>query len=84
MGYVLEFKKALNAKEVGEQYVVANIPVICPHCKGTRFYESNALLDDRAGSTLGIEAFGNCATTLTCTYCGQVMWYANSSVIEQI
>lgn len=84
MGFVLEFKKALNGQAAGEQYVVAGIPVICPHCKSTRFYEGDALLDDRAGSALGVEAFGNSATTLTCAYCGRVEWFTDYKVIEQV
>lgn len=84
MGFFSELKKAASDKPAGESYKVAGIQVTCPHCKGTRFFEQEALLDSRDMSILNIEWAGDSATTLICTRCGHVEWFADDKLIERI
>lgn len=83
MGFFSEFNKALRGEPSGDKYKVAGYPITCPTCKGSNFIEGDALLDDRASSYFGWEAFGAGATILTCTTCGRVEWYANYKLIEK-
>lgn len=83
MGFFSEFSKVLNGDDAGERYTVAGRPVTCPHCGGTRFFESAALLDGRASSLFGVEWAGGSAVTLTCATCGHVDWFANQKLVER-
>lgn len=84
MGFFSEFNKALKGEEGGDKYEVAGIAVSCPHCKGDHFLESEALLDGRGASIFGMEGFGAGATTLTCTKCGYVSWFADAKLVEKV
>lgn len=84
MGFFSDFKKTASDKPAGESYKVAGIQVTCPHCKGTRFFEQEALLDSRDMSILNIEWAGDSATTLICTRCGHVEWFADDKLVERI
>ena len=84
MGFFSEFKKASRGEEAGDEYLVADKRVVCPHCGGTHFYEGSALLDKRGSSMLGLEWLGGSATTLTCVRCGHVEWFANNGIVERL
>lgn len=84
MGFFSEFNKALNGEPAGNRFEIAEKELTCPHCGNRYFMEREALLDGRAMSFLNIEEFGSGATTLTCTNCGHVDWFANHKVIVKL
>lgn len=84
MGFFSEYKKAVAGEPAGDRYVVADKLVRCPHCGGDRFLRGSALLDGRGASLLGVEWLSGGATTLTCTACGHVDWFADDSAVERV
>jgi len=65
-------------KEANEPtaYAVAGKPVRCPHCGGSRFTASSALLNTRGLTAFGADWADPSASILICAECGRIEWYA--------
>lgn len=69
--------KAAFSPQNGQAYRVAGRQVVCPHCTGTTFQESEAQLNTAFMTLLNLDAFNKSATTLVCDHCGRIEWFLN-------
>ena len=58
------------------------IQVICVHLKHDHFNRENVLLNTRGLTFLGLDWLNSAATTLICTRCGYIHWFAKE--VQQI
>lgn len=72
MGFFSNFRRGL---EDNWAFEVAGKQVVCSHCGGTEFEQSEALLDSAGMSFFGFEWAGSSATVLICKHCGHVEWF---------
>jgi hypothetical protein len=66
------FKEANNPTA----YAVAGKPVRCPHCGGSEFAISDAMLNSRIRTGFGADWADPSASILICAECGRIEWYA--------
>ncbi len=59
----------------GYKYKANDIQVTCVHCKHDKFEYSNALLNSRGMSFLGLDWLNDSASTLMCKRCGFIHWF---------
>ena len=57
-------------------YAVADKPVRCPHCGGSKFTPSSALLNTRGLTVFGVDWADPKASILICGECGRIEWFA--------
>ena len=57
-------------------YSVGGKPVRCPHCGGSEFAASSAMLNSRGRTVLGVDWADPSASILICVECGRIEWYA--------
>lgn len=72
MGFFSSFKRGLNDDW---QFGVAGRQVVCPHCGGTEFESSNAMLNTRGLTFLDLDWANRSATVLICKACGHIEWF---------
>jgi hypothetical protein len=77
------FFEALKAgvkgfKEANEPagYSVADKPVQCPHCGGSKFTPGSAMLNTRGLTAFGADWIDPSASILICAECGRIEWFA--------
>ena len=78
MGFISSFKRALNSDESdsgGDEYVIAGKQVVCSHCGGTQFEESEAQLNTRGLTFLDLDWANQSADVLVCCNCGHLEWF---------
>ena len=65
-------------KEANEptEYSVAGKRVHCPHCGGSEFAPSSAMLNSRGRTAFGADWIDPSASILICAECGRIEWYA--------
>ena len=56
-------------------YSVAGRPVRCPHCGGSEFTPSSAMLNSRGRTAFGADWVDPSASILICAECGRIEWY---------
>jgi len=59
-------------------YHAAGIEVACPHCKNTRFYTHNVLLNTRGLTFFRLDWLNRGATVLICSNCGMLQWFSET------
>lgn len=59
----------------GDRFTVANIVVLCTHCKHDQFVEGRAQLNTAGMTFLNLDWANRSAATLTCTNCGKIEWF---------
>ena len=69
-------KAVTKAMGPGE-YEAGGKRISCPHCNSTEFAEGRAQLNTAGMSFLNLDWANKSITTLTCTKCGCLQWYAN-------
>lgn len=57
------------------RYSVAEVEVVCPHCKGDTFAEGRAQLNTAGMTFIGLDWANKSAATLACARCGLVQWF---------
>lgn len=57
-------------------YSVAGRQVKCPHCEGTEFAVSSAMLNTRARTAFGLDWADPSTSVLICAECGHIEWFA--------
>lgn len=75
MGFISEYKKALNGEPAGETYVVAGKQLVCPHCGNIRFEQGEAQLNTQGLTFLRLDWANRSATIFECTNCGRIEWF---------
>jgi ribosomal protein S27E len=73
MGFMKEFKKALNDEQT--LFEVNGIRVTCSHCGATSFTRGEAQLNTAGLSFLGLDWANRSATVLICDSCGKIEWF---------
>jgi uncharacterized protein len=66
----------LIAKSTSNDYWSAGKRVTCPHCGGAAFQERQAQLNTWFATFLKLDWLNRSATTLICTACGHMAWFA--------
>ena len=75
MGFISEYKKALNGEPAGETYMIAGRELVCPHCGNRRFEQGEAQLNTAGLTMLGLDWANRSATIFECTACGRIEWF---------
>ena len=57
-------------------FTIAEKPVRCPHCGGSKFTLTSALLNTRGLTVLGADWADPSASILICAACGRIEWFA--------
>ena len=60
--------------EPGE-FAIAGRVVTCPHCGGTKFLPSHALVNTRVATLFSLDWTDSSATVLICAECGRIEWF---------
>jgi predicted nucleic-acid-binding Zn-ribbon protein len=75
--------KEQEEKASGHKYQSEDgVQVVCVHCKHDHFNRESALLNTRGLTFLGLDWLNEAATTLICTRCGYIHWFAKE--VQQI
>ena len=75
MGFMSEYRKALNGEPAGEKYEVAGKQLICPYCGGENFWKARAQLNTAFLTWLSKDWLNRSATVYECTACGHIEWF---------
>jgi predicted nucleic-acid-binding Zn-ribbon protein len=57
-------------------YSAGGIVITCTHCKNNSFHQGKAQLNTRGATFLGFDWLNKSATTLVCSKCGLIQWFA--------
>ena len=75
MGFISEYKKALNDEPAGEEYEVAGKKLVCTYCGTTHFWKAKAQLNTAFLTFLNKDWINRSATVYECTNCGHIEWF---------
>ena len=75
MGFISEYKKAVNGEPAGDEYLIADRQLVCPHCGNTRFEQGEAMLNTAGLTFLKLDWANRSATIFECTACGRIEWF---------
>lgn len=67
-------QQAATAFGPGE-YVIADKPIVCPHCAGRTFELTEAQLNKALSTLFKLDWLDASATVLICTQCSQLQWF---------
>lgn len=72
-----EEQKRMEEESRGHKFESgAGIQIICTHCKNNHFHKGNAMLNTRGLTFFGLDWLNESATTLICSRCGYIHWFA--------
>lgn len=75
MGFFESFNRGMKGDWT---YEVAGRQVVCPHCGGVEFDESQAQLNTAGMTFLGFDWANRSATVLVCRACGHIEWFLST------
>lgn len=81
MGFFSNFRDAYNGVE-GRGFAVGGKQLVCPHCGGIFFDESEAMLNTAGLTFLDLDWANRSAAIFICTQCGHIMWFLNDDIEE--
>ena len=67
-----------SAKTIPESYSLKGKSIHCPHCGGDQFITGEAQLNTAFMTLIELDWIDKKATTLTCTNCGRIEWFAQA------
>lgn len=72
MGIIDSFKRGLNDDH---SYEIAGEMLVCPHCGGIDFEQSEAQLNTAGLTLLGLDWANRNASIFVCMNCGRIEWF---------
>ena len=67
-----------TTEKTAARFLVGGSEVSCPQCRNDRFHEGQAQLNTAAMSLMNLDWANKSATTLVCSQCGFICWFADS------
>lgn len=58
-----------------DKFTIKGREIVCTQCKNDQFVKSYAQLNTAGMTLLGLDFANKSAVTLTCTECGQILWF---------
>ena len=69
-------RSSASTAEAAARYLVVGMEVACPQCRNNLFRSGKAQLNTAAMSFLNLDWANPSATTLICSQCAHISWFA--------